>query len=506
MLDMCGQLLSVAFGLRLLNAQQTQLGTATAGYLALFALMGVLSSFGLPPGELLSMDGKLVHEDLQLWRVVSAFFWIDGIGTSFAMQLWIFGVYSSLLESQHFAVDDDHFALIRYATVLGAGAVQILIFAAALGTSTMLSLAHPLCFYVVGLWSRSDPNKSFELFQLGSVRAAFVPWCLLAMCVPLTGMEQATYNVVGVGAALAYDLAVGLPALSMDASLRPSSSGTHKQRSSSSSSSKSGKAAPSKVAPAGRERWMRWAYVGGALLLVAYHGTTRAAERRAERSAESRTSRLLRDALKAHTPRMSQLLTKFAESRRTTSTVTADAETILSAWTFAVEHWQQALAQRRSQIDVNNISAADPEVTRQAVAQALGRTEVPEDMADADVVAEVYSLMGLNRLLVTPETYPYFVTAVRAHREQRKRTLAAWNVIKRLVYEAEEGDDGSGSGTGRITECCCRFGPQYDRKAKTWKACTSQGVRCVCERERSRLRAFARANKLSRELVCVRAS
>ena len=88
----------------------------------------------------------------------------------------------------------------------------------------------------------------------------------------------------------------------------------------------------SKVVPAGRERWLRWAYVGAALLLVAYHGGTRAAESRAERSVEMRLCKRLREGLDATTPRMSRLLTKFTESRRATAAVTADAETILSAW------------------------------------------------------------------------------------------------------------------------------------------------------------------------------
>ena len=284
MLDLVGQLLAMAFVVRCLTGQPSQLSATTSAYLALFALLGALSSLGMPPGELLSFDSTLTRDELQLWRVVSAFFWVDGIGAGFAMQFWLFGMYSSLLEFRHFA-DDGKYAALRYVGTLAAGAAQILMLAAALGTSATLSLAHPLTFYVVGLWSRSEPHRSFELFQLGSVRGAFVPWCLLALCVPLTGLECALYNVAGIGAALAYELAVGLPPPLAEAANKFSANyaaavrrGSHKG----SSSPGKKKEAP----PAGRERWMRWAYVGVALLLVAYHGGTRAAERRAERSGE----------------------------------------------------------------------------------------------------------------------------------------------------------------------------------------------------------------------------
>jgi len=275
---------------------------------------------------------------------------------------------------------------------------------------------------------------------------------VLAMNMPLTGVEGALYNTIAIGVALMFESAIGLPPALVDSaksgSAPPVRRNAHKVATPSKATNK---VIVSKVVPAGRERWLRWAYVGAALLLVAYHGGTRAAESRAERSVEMRLCKRLREGLDATTPRMSRLLTKFTESRRATAAVTADAETILSAWTFAVEHWQQALAQKRSQVSVNNMSVADPETTRQVVAQALGRTEVPEDMADTDVVAEVYNLMGLNRLLITDESKPFFVTAVRSHREQRARTLEAWEVIKRLVYESEDSVENAAAEDGGAT-------------------------------------------------------
>ena len=42
------------------------------------------------------------------------------------------------------------------------------------------------------------------------------------------------------------------------------------------------------------------------------------------------------------------------------------------------------------------------------VAQALSRTEIPEEMADVDVLPEVYQQLGYSRLLVTPHAQEHF--------------------------------------------------------------------------------------------------
>lgn len=214
MLDLVGQLLAISFALRLFNGQSPQLTSATAAYLALFALVGLLSALGLLPVEALAMDSRLVREELQLWRLVSAFFSVDGIGTGFAVQLWMFGMYSSLLEGRHWT-DNRKYAALWYTATLATGASQILLLATALSTSPAFSLAHSLTFFVIGLWSRSEPQRSVELFQL-PVRAAFVPWCVLAMNMPLTGVEGALYNTIAIGVALMFESAIGLPPALVD--------------------------------------------------------------------------------------------------------------------------------------------------------------------------------------------------------------------------------------------------------------------------------------------------
>ena len=94
-------------------------------------------------------------------------------------------------------------------------------------------------------------------------------------------------------------------------------------------------------------------------------------------------------------------------------------------WAFGVEHWQQATAQATSPTDVNRITTIDAETLQQAVTGALARSEIAREMSDADVVPELYPLLGMHRLLVMPEAVPPFAAAVRSYREHRMRTAAA---------------------------------------------------------------------------------
>ena len=445
-----GQLLLLAFAARCFSPSSPP--RVTSCYITVFGIVSSLFAFGLLPAEYLTLD---MHEELQLWRVASAFFCCDGVGAAFALQLCAFSIYSTMVEERHFAGAEVH-----YLGVLIAGMVSLLPFFWVIGAHPALSPSHALTFYVIGLWSRSEPQRLVQVLNLGGIRAALVPWGLLAVSFPLTGSMSALYNVLGLGSAFVYSALIGLPApvtlgaaqsgsvppaavdgaaaaaaaasaaaanVADSAPRRPPSTGS---KSRPGPSPKFGGKSSATKFPAGRERWMRWAQFCVAMLLVVYHGSTRAAERRAERSIEMRTCKRLRDAMDTSSPMMVQLMAKLSETR---STATADAGTILSAWSFAVEHWQQASALKSSQTNINNMSFADADVTRQVVAQALGRSELSEDNSDFEVVTEIYSFVGMNRLVVAPASVPYFMTATRAFREHRARTLAACAFIKQLV-------------------------------------------------------------------------
>ena len=216
MLELLGNLLCVAFFVRLFLHGTSTVATVTAIYLTIFITVGSTSLLGLLSPDLLSLDGQLIAEEGQFWRYASALVWYDALGLGSALQIWIFAIYSTLVERRHFAG-----AKLRYAMTLLAGAMLLLGATPAVGTDTTLSLSHALTFYVVGLWSRSEPQRMVQVPALvTTIRAAYAPWCLLLVCLPLTGTLAGLYNVVGLGGAIFVAAAGGLPPLAHKRSQR----------------------------------------------------------------------------------------------------------------------------------------------------------------------------------------------------------------------------------------------------------------------------------------------
>ena len=208
LLALVGQLFALTFAFRLAPSGQPTsaqgLPRVTGIYLALFAVVGLLSACGVLPAEQLAFDSVAISEERQWWRAATAFVWCDGIGAEFALQLWFFGMYSSLLERGRYASS----GALMYAGVLCAGAMHILAFAAVIGTApSVVSLCNAFVLFVAALWSRDEPARAVSFLQVVTVRAAFVPWCLLVCFVPLTGAAALVPNLCGIGSGVAFDLA-----------------------------------------------------------------------------------------------------------------------------------------------------------------------------------------------------------------------------------------------------------------------------------------------------------
>ena len=151
---------------------------------------------------------------------------------------------------------------------------------------------------------------------------------------------------------------------------------------------------------------------------------------------------------------MRALLAKFAEGPGGASAgvpdgaaLPLDAPSVFALWLFATEHWQQARQQSQPppsvlsahSIDINNLSDADADVTRQLVMSALARTELTDGATnDTQLVAEVFELLGLTRLVVTPHAVAHFGAALEHYRQSRARTAAAWSYIKQTVHHGDE--------------------------------------------------------------------
>ncbi|KAL1503932.1 hypothetical protein AB1Y20_012393 [Prymnesium parvum] len=423
MLDGIGALLCLSF-------VATCLGTTpglprpppptTAAYLLAFSLVSLLATLGLLPADLLPLQPHGAHRS---WQYASAFLCADGAAAA-ALQLWLFAVHSSALEAAHFAA-----APLAYARFLAAGAALLAAGGAAAAGGEPLSLAHALCFYVVGLAARVEPTKLTRVLGV-TLQWAFVPWLLLLCLLPLTGVRAAIFNTLGLAAALAVHTAVGLPPPRPKAFEAEAEAATPKRKAFGAWQGKSSKP-PLKSSPLLGERWLHTAQAGLAVLLLLWQSGTRASDRRAHASVEMAFCRALRQAMDPHAPMLAQLLDKFAKTHP--DHPTADAHTIFAAWSFAAEHWAQAQAQAKSGIDLNKLPPAEAEVLRGLVAQGLARSELPDEMSDKELVPEALNLMGFSRLVVKPEVLPFLEQAVGEYRRHRARTSAAWSFLKSFL-------------------------------------------------------------------------
>lgn len=179
MLDGIGAVLVLSFLLAISGLGQETLRPArvTAVYLIGFALLSCMGAFGILPSDLLlvqvaSPEGQLVSDQWHPWQLLTAFFWADGLGLGFAIQLWLFYMFSSALEHLHY-----NGSAVKYGLTLSVGAALILLQCVVLRSSTPLALAHPLTFFVVGLASRAEPRRMTCDFPI-----LLVPFCVAAHC------------------------------------------------------------------------------------------------------------------------------------------------------------------------------------------------------------------------------------------------------------------------------------------------------------------------------------
>ncbi|EOD08152.1 hypothetical protein EMIHUDRAFT_453175 [Emiliania huxleyi CCMP1516] len=217
----------------------------------------------------------------------------------------------------------------------------------------------PLAFFVVSLWARAEPKRRVQLGGAVSVGAAAAPWCLLALSVAVAGSRASLPNLIALGAALALDAALAACPPPPPASLRSLEGG---------------------------KRTLRW-------------GQPALAQQAAAAAALGAVAGGAADGAEG-------------------GSLTADALTIFALWSFGADHWAQSLQQRQPGAVSLLHGGGDDEPLR----QALARSDVGSLAGgEAAQVAEVFELLGLSRLLVTPEAQARVGAAIDAHRQQRAR-------------------------------------------------------------------------------------
>ena len=152
-LMLVGQLLALSYLSRLYGPPpgSQPLGKVSAIYIGLFLCVSVISTLALAlPAVALGISRALVLEELHLWRPITAVLCTEGLGLDFALQLWFFGSFSSVLERRHY-----HNTPFKYAAALLCGTLLIGLQALVLGGDTPLALSHSLTLFVVTLWWRT---------------------------------------------------------------------------------------------------------------------------------------------------------------------------------------------------------------------------------------------------------------------------------------------------------------------------------------------------------------
>ena len=93
-----------------------------------------------------------------------------------------------------------------------------------------LALSHALCFFVITLWSRTEPLKPVSLLHAIPTRVTHLPWYLAAAALPLTGVRLGWCNLFGILAAWLFDTLLGLPLPASAKEIRSSSNQADRTR------------------------------------------------------------------------------------------------------------------------------------------------------------------------------------------------------------------------------------------------------------------------------------
>ncbi|KAL9321625.1 hypothetical protein ACSQ67_009678 [Phaseolus vulgaris] len=123
----------------------------------------------------IALDYGLVFKRLQVWRLITNFFFLGSFSLPFAMRLIMIAKYGVSLERGPF---DKRTA--DYVWMFLFGALSLLVISAVpyfrypfMGVS--------LVFMIVYVWSREFPNARINIYGVVSLKGFYLPWALLAL-------------------------------------------------------------------------------------------------------------------------------------------------------------------------------------------------------------------------------------------------------------------------------------------------------------------------------------
>jgi len=141
----------------------------------------------------LYLNFPLVYNKLELWRLVTNFFFFDYIGFNFVFHMFFLVRHSKLLEESSFRGRTADFFFMYF-----FGAVLLLILDFFMYTSfpKIIFLAPSLAFMVVYVWSRRNPHVTLNFLGLFNFSAPYLPWVILGFDMLLG--QSPVFDLLGV--------------------------------------------------------------------------------------------------------------------------------------------------------------------------------------------------------------------------------------------------------------------------------------------------------------------
>jgi len=127
----------------------------------------------------LYLNFPLIFKDLQIWRLVTTFFFFDYFGINFLFHMFFLVRHSKLLEEGSFrGRTADYLFLHIFGGVLLL-ILSYLLYLAPPNIPKAMFLAPSLAFMIVYVWSRRNPHIMLSFLGLFNFRAPFLPYVIL---------------------------------------------------------------------------------------------------------------------------------------------------------------------------------------------------------------------------------------------------------------------------------------------------------------------------------------
>jgi len=129
------------------------------------------ANFGIISAKTLLWYPSLVYQSFEIWRPITSFLFMGGLGFGMLINLVFILQYSKMLETQRFAG-----RLADYVFMLAFGCSILLIPA---GLLKIPMLADGLIMLLVYVWARSNPDVIVSFLFGIKFKAAYFPWVLI---------------------------------------------------------------------------------------------------------------------------------------------------------------------------------------------------------------------------------------------------------------------------------------------------------------------------------------